>query len=1189
MMPVIPEIAEDKQRNGVLFVTKTGNFRSPRELAALFLCSTLLSSICFPAVSYAATGPGSGASHRISKPKAAVVAPLAAELRDALASALRQSKAGLLAQVFDSVHSRPDLRDAVLVQARGLAPALSRDLTTAADLGVLTAGQKLTLAPTSERMLQTRSADGIGASAYAIATRANNTSPNLPSPPPSLYTQTWHLDMIGASVAYTRGFTGAGVTVAVGDSGFDVTNAALINKLNIALARNYVVKDGTVYDPTQLTPLQSKEPDNHGTHVAGIIAAQKFDNVDAHGVAYDATVIPIRAVGDVGYSYAEGIDGGAAPLEYFASLSGVMVYNASYGPNRPAGVPPQTSWLKTLPTSDAEIQAIMNVLKAGKIIVAANGNDREADPVAARNPNGMALYPFLQPGHADTGVYLDGGDIKTDLTEMLHQNGLIIGVMSLDENKQPAYYSNYCGVTASWCVAAPGGDMKNGLGVYSTIAGNTYGQLQGTSMAAPTVSGAIAVLIQANPTYNAQDLAHLLFSTTEDLGLPGVDAVYGYGLIRLDRATDGPTVLAAGSSVSVAAGDTTYWSQLLNTSGGFTKDGDGILTIAGRTNAAGNVFAALGTLAVDGTLSMASGSSLSIAQPATLAGFGTINGNTSIAGTLSPGKMANTVDLIANGVITPGATLLGNSVGMLTFNGNVTLASTATTRIDIDGSLNVPGGPGTYDRIFVSGAGNVFYANGALIPVLRGSVGTASNYTPAIGTEFAFVQAQDGARAAGTFSSLQQPVSGLPANGRFDLIYAPTAITLAVTPLSFANLTGGNKPASATERAVAGILDSERAGPGVMPTAAEKALYDALYNLDTEAQYDKALAQLGGPGQPAVATASLQAFQGFMGAMGDRQDALSLGAAQGQAGSGQSFALSYAGRTAIADTGNAMNAFASLQPAERVQVGWSLWGQGFGRSSKVGDAGELSGSKTTSGGFTVGADRMVSANLIAGGAFGYARTSSTSTDIRGTSDSYAGALYASWTPGAAVIDIRAAAGPSQIQTSRDLSIAPGTLQGSTSGIGAGVALEAGYRIPVAMLVFKPYAGLGWQGFRRDGYTESQQPFGLTFAAQTSQKLTSTLGMAVSARLQTLEGLTLVPELKLGWGHDLRDTTLISQAALLGESFDVAAASPGRDAALVGAKMSGWRTDNFRLFTAYNGEFRSNATSHQLSAGARYSW
>jgi outer membrane autotransporter protein len=546
--------------------------------------------------------------------------------------------------------------------------------------------------------------------------------------------------------------------------------------------------------------------------------------------------------------------------------------------------------------------------------------------------------------------------------------------------------------------------------------------------------------------------------------------------------------------------------------------------------------------------------------------------------------MANISDLLANGAVAPGTVLSGNSVGSLTFNGNVTLTSTANTRIDIDGTANVPGGPGTYDKIYVTGAGNVFWAAGTVTPVLRGSVGTVSNYTPSIGTEFAFVQAQNGARTAGSFSTLAQPTSGLPANGRFDLIYSNTAITLVVTPASFTGLGFGTSP-------VAGILDRERAPSGAMPSAAEKALFDALYNLDSEAKLDKALSQLGGPGQPAVSSAPLQAFSGFLGAIGDRQDALGLGAEQGQNGTSQSFALSYAGRNVMsAETAAAMNAFASVDAAQRIESGWNVWGQGFGRSSRVGDSGELSGSKAVSGGFTVGADRSFANNLIAGGAFGYARTTATSTDIRGTSDTYAGAAYASWSPGAAVVDVRVAAGPSQISTTRQMILTSSALQGSTNGIGVGTSLEAGYRFAVAPnVVLKPFAGVNWQGFRRDAYSESQLPFGLVYATQTYDKLTTTAGVALSARISTLEDATLMPELKVGWGHDLRDTTLVSTAALLDEAFLIDAARPGRDAALVGLKMSGWRSENFRLFAAYNGEFRSNAESHQLSAGARLAW
>ncbi|MBN9049224.1 MAG: autotransporter domain-containing protein [Rhizobiales bacterium] len=1107
----------------------------------------------------------------------------------ALTWSIRQGKNGLLAGVFDATHQHPSQRDAVLAHARSLAPGLNRDLTTAADLGVLTAGQTLVLAPNAASAMQQRSAasaSGIGASAYSQkVAMANNPSPNLPNPQPNPVDQTWHLDMIKASVAYGRNYTGAGVNVAVADTGFDLANAALAGKLITGQGRNYVLNNKTdTYDPTQVG-LESPN-DKHGTHVAGIIAATKFDNVAMHGVAYNATITPFRilAAGDDAPNavVAPGIEPSGSALNAFANLAGTMVYNASYGPNIPDGAPPQKIW--SFDTSDnSEYSGLLNALKAGKLVVAANGNDRQGHPDAAKNPSGLALMPFVQPGNLGAAAYTDGG-ANLDYSALQQQEGMVIAVMAVAKSKTAATYSNLCGVTASWCVAAPGGDTPADRGIYSTFPGNTYGFLDGTSMATPTVSGAIAVLIQAYSQYNARDLARLLFSTTEDLGLPGLDAVYGYGLIRLDRATDGPTTLAPGHVETVAANTTTYWSQPLM-AGAFTKSGDGVLTIAGRTYASGAVGVTQGTLAVDGTLDVST-NQLTVNAGSVLAGIGVVNGNTAISGLLSPGKMPNVTDLLANGSITNVSQAIGNSAGTLTFNGNVTLAANSATLIDIDGSNKTPGGPGTFDKIVVTGVGNVFTANGTLVPVLRGTVGTASNYTPPVGAHFDFVQAVDGAQTTGTFATLVQPDSGMAANTRLDLIYAPSAITLHVTPVSFANMASSTNP---TDNAISAILDRNRTAAGNTPTAQSKPLYDALYGLNSAADYGTAIRQLGAPGAPAVTSAPMLGMQGFMGSVSDRQDALSGGTGNVQAATSQSVSFAYASRTMSAEASRAEAAFASLNPVTPSSEGWGVWGQGFGRWSNVGDNGGLLGSTSRSGGFTVGADRLLAPDLIGGLAFGFARTTSTATGTRSTADSYTGALYATWTPGAAVFDLRAAAGPSRIQTSRDLILTPAPVTGNASGFGGGVSVEAGYRIPVGIATLKPFAGLAWQGFRRDGYTETQQPFGLTFPSQYFEKITTTLGIAASTQTRFENGFTLMPEIKLGWGHDWRDSTLVTQAALLDQPFSVNGAQPGRDAALVGVKFAGWMHQNFRLFVAYNGEFRSNAASHQLSGGARYTW
>lgn len=1012
-----------------------------------------------------------------------------------------------------------------------------------------------------------------------------------PSMPPAA-DQTWHLDMIGANIAYGRGYTGAGVAVAVGDTGFDVTHPSLAGKLDLSRAYSNLVINGETYHPG-MVDIQLPG-DSHGTHVAGIIAAKNDPSLsDSHGVAYGATIVPIRTIFDTDVADEDlGTYIPRAPIadaiDYFTSLTNVKVLNASFGPSFDPANP-----LRVWPESPASIDsaaAAFRALGADKIIVAANGNDRGRHPVAGLNPSGLALYPYIRPEHAQTGVYDDFGTYL-DFSSLQYQPGLIIGVMAVGRNKDAAPYSNLCGVTASWCVAAPGGDQSGGQqngGVFSTIPRGEYQFYEGTSMATPVVSGAIAVLISAYPDYAARDLAQVLFSTAEDLGLPGVDRVFGHGLIRLDRATDGPTTLASDHHETVAANVTTYWSQPLTTSSAFTKDGEGVLTIAGRTAAPGDVQVAQGTLSVDGTLSVTgAGHALRVGTGGTLAGMGTIFGDTTIAGMLSPGKMANVQDLIATGAIASPADISGNSAGQLFFNGNVTLASGATTRIDVDGWYLVPGGPGTHDRIIVNGAGNVFTANGALTPVLRGSVGTPSNYTPGIGTNLAFIEAINGAHTTGAFTSLQQPVSGLPANGRFDLIYAPTAITLAVTPDSFAGMTNG-APLSRNQQGVAGILDSHRPEPGAMPDTAAKALYDALYGLPSPGTYGTAMTQLSGVGQLAATAAEMTSFSGFMGSISERQNTLAAGAGESQSGSGRSIALAYAGNGISAEARQADAAFASMQPVAPSQDGWAVWGQSFGRWSSVGGSDAAPGSSSRSGGFTIGADRSLADDLIGGVAVGFARTGTSAGGASATSDTYAGAVYASWSPGNAVFDLRASAGPTQMHMSRNIILTPGAITSNATGFGGSVGAEAGYRIALGHATVKPFVGLTWQGLRRGGYSETNLPFGLAYPAQSFDKLTTTAGLSLSTT-RRLGAATLMPELRLAWGHDLRDTTLISQAALLDTAFTVVGADPGRDAALVSFRLAGWERENFQVFGSYNGEFRSNAVSHQFSGGARYTW
>lgn len=1019
-------------------------------------------------------------------------------------------------------------------------------------------------------------------------------------PPTYSSTTQWGLELIGAPVAWAYGYTGAGVTVTVGDTGIDTTHPAFTDKINLTLSKNYVLPyAGASYDSEQITDLEG-----HGTHVSGIIAASASSK--APGVAYDANLVMLRVLTDPdcanGACEAPGIpDATASSLLDFATFQDVRIYNASYGPT--VTTKGLQAWPQTTIDSDEEAAAL-KAISQGKIIVAAAGNDRDTNPIAGQNPKGLALYPFIRPGvNANAGVYVDGGN-NFDFSNLLNQSGMIIAVTSVDKNKNIVNYAQTCGVTASWCIAAPGGDSDNRnindtTGIYSTIPLSIktietegYGFWSGTSMAAPMVSGALAVLSQAYPAYDSQDLAHVLFATAENVGGQAADnATYGYGMIRLDQAIDGPTTLAAGASVPVVDQAMTYWSQPLATDGAFSKTGGGYLIIAGRTTAAGGVTVSEGALGVDGTLTLGAG--MTVDSGATLAGFGWINGDTVVNGVLNAGQLPNYSDLESyyGGVLPASVPLTGTSPGTLTFNGNVTLGAGAQTRVNVDGDLEIPGGPGTYDKIIVEGASHIFAANGVLAPILRNIPGGFNTYDPTIGSSFPFLTASSGASVAGSFTGLSQPVDGLPINARFDLVYSPTSITLDVTPQSYLAL-AAMAPLNPNQQALAAALDRARPPAGPALTGTPATIFYALYGQETVAGDASALSAMSGQGQAAAPAALLDAYADFSNVIANRQAMLLAGLGDVQAALTPNIALSYASGTgvnlqALAD---ASGPFAVQTPAGAApRSAWTAWGEAYGGAARVGDLNGVPGSEASSGGFAVGADGALAPDVVAGGALGYTSSSTNSGNTTATGNTYAGALYATWTPGSLVFDGRLAAGPSTGGASRGVTF-PGesvTASSSMNGWGELAAADAGYRFDLMGSTFKPFVGLTGQTFSRRAFTETSD-FGLSFPSQSFDRATSEVGLWAT-RLFHSDSTTYMLQAKASWTNDFGNQGLTTQAALLDQPFTIAAANPGCSAAVIAVNFAAWRMENVAVFFQYQGEFRSNATSNQGSVGVRMIW
>ncbi len=290
----------------------------------------------------------------------------------------------------------------------------------------------------------------------------------------------WGITRIGAPMVHSIGNTGAGVKVAIIDTGIDYNHPDL--------APNY--KGGYDFCNEDDDPWDDR---GHGTHCAGIAAAA--DNSEGViGVAPDAWLYGLKMLDANG----EGdLSDGIAAIEWCVD-NGIDVASMSWGaPNDPI--------------SQALVDACDAAYAAGLTMVAAAGND------------GYGANTVNQPAILDT----------------------VIAVAATDQTDSWAYFSS-TGPAVE--LAAPG------MGILSTWPGGGYATYDGTSMACPHVTGVVALTI-ASGISSPSAIRDRLQKTAEDLGAPGWDEYFGYGLVRADWAAGGYEVIVTGINPNLASND----------------------------------------------------------------------------------------------------------------------------------------------------------------------------------------------------------------------------------------------------------------------------------------------------------------------------------------------------------------------------------------------------------------------------------------------------------------------------------------------------------------------------------------------------------------------------------------------------------------------------------------------------------
>ncbi|ERJ11788.1 S8 family serine peptidase [Haloplasma contractile] len=300
----------------------------------------------------------------------------------------------------------------------------------------------------------------------------------------------YSMPYVGAPEAWSMGYTGEGITVAVLDTGIDYLHPRLQHAFGDYLGYDFIDNDRDPMDEHY-----------HGTHVAGTIAALGF------GIAPDVELVAYRVLNEYGSGSTSGI---VAAIEQ-GVIDGVDVMNLSLGSavNNP---------------DYATSIALDNAMAEGVIAVTSNGNN-------GRMHNGSGTVG--SPGSSREAISV--GATKVPMGDELE----IIADFS---SRGPVY--------STWMikpdVSAPG------VGIISTYPGGYYYIASGTSMAAPHVAAAAALVLQAHPEYLTEDVKAALMNTADELidpktGEPYPHNAQGAGSIRIVDAIKADTLVTPGS------------------------------------------------------------------------------------------------------------------------------------------------------------------------------------------------------------------------------------------------------------------------------------------------------------------------------------------------------------------------------------------------------------------------------------------------------------------------------------------------------------------------------------------------------------------------------------------------------------------------------------------------------------------
>nr|WP_277754051.1 S8 family serine peptidase [Porphyrobacter sp. GA68] len=311
-------------------------------------------------------------------------------------------------------------------------------------------------------------------------------------------------EVIGALYALNQGYDGTGVLVGVMDNGIAEV-PELAGQIS-GLSRDF----GTIHDVAGGRMARGSVGDarsDHGTPVAAIIAGRN-DGLGIQGVAPGAKVVSLR----VDYVLPDGSarlgEGMASALRHAAD-HGVLIVNRSIGRSNRGDAP-------------SDFAAAVDYFGSkGGLLVQSTGNGGAPEPteLAEVTQTNRSSWLFVS-------------------ALVQHGDGVIV-----------APYANHCGSVMDRCVMAMGENITQG-------SDGAIIRFSGTSSAAPQASALAALIMSKWPQLTGADAGNIILRTARDLGAPGLDPIYGAGLIDVQAAlspvdpvlSNGRTVRALGGS-----------------------------------------------------------------------------------------------------------------------------------------------------------------------------------------------------------------------------------------------------------------------------------------------------------------------------------------------------------------------------------------------------------------------------------------------------------------------------------------------------------------------------------------------------------------------------------------------------------------------------------------------------------------